>query len=249
VRLAYGGPPKALRKAFSLAGPGNEPGLLVSYWYIKGFMDEREHYHFRDWVMDSGAFSAANSGKVIDLQEYTEFCLKMMAEDEKLSEIYSLDVIGDWKGTRKNTEAMWAEGVPAIPTFHIGQPWDVLIGMAEDFPKIALGGMAGLGGGRQSVIIRWLGQCFARVWPKPIHGFAACSKKALRSFPFHSVDASSWELGPTKYGNWKSLGGYASVRGSEHNLRSEVDWWLQFERAAQARWMQTWIKADWEAME
>ena len=89
----------------------------------------------------------------------------------------------------------------------------------------------------------------ARVWPKPIHGFAACSKKALRSFPFHSVDASSWELGPTKYGNWKSLGGYASVRGSEHNLRSEVDWWLQFERAAQARWMQTWIKADWEAME
>ena len=34
------------------------PALLVSYVYLKPFLANRHRYCYRDWVMDSGAFSA-----------------------------------------------------------------------------------------------------------------------------------------------------------------------------------------------
>ncbi len=208
------------------------PALLVSYFYIRPFMAKRERYGFRDWVLDSGAFSAANSGSVIDLQAYIEFAKEAIATDDKLSEVYALDVIGDWRATRKNVETMWAAGVPAIPTFHTEQPWSVLTGMARDYPKIALGGLVGM---TSVPKLAWLSQCFARVWPARIHGFGVCFEKAVMTLPFHSVDATNWELGPCKFGNWKAFGAM-SVRGSSQNLRAEVEWHLALERRARARW-------------
>ena len=55
------------------------------------------------------------------------------------------------------------------------------------------------------------------------------------SLPFHSVDATNWELAPCKFGNWSSFG-QLSVRGSEHNLRAEVEFFLKLEKEAQSRW-------------
>lgn len=210
------------------------PGLLVSYYYLPQFLENRHRYHYRDWVMDSGAFSAHNSGAEIKLEEYIDKCKELMATDPTLTEIYSLDVIGDWKGSLKNTEKMWKAGVPAIPCFHADEPWDALIGMARDYPKIALGGVALAKSGKK---MAWAKQCFARVWPKKIHGFAFCSETAVLSLPFHSVDATSWEIGPCKYGQWRAFGGQrVSVRGSKQNLRVEVEWYLELERKARARW-------------
>lgn len=210
------------------------PALLVSYYYLPQFIENRDKYHFRDWVMDSGAYSAHNSGVEIDLMEYIDCCKQLMGMDEALTEIYSLDVIGDWKASLKNTEIMWKHGVPAIPCFHADEPWDVLIGLARDYPKIALGGVALAKLGKK---MDWAAQCFARVWPKKIHGFAYCSEKAIMGLPFHSVDSTSWEIGPCKYGQWRAFGGQrVSVRGSKQNLRAEVEWYLELERKARVRW-------------
>ena len=44
------------------------PALLVSFFYLNLFQDNRHQFHFRDWVLDSGAFSAHNSGVEINLQ-------------------------------------------------------------------------------------------------------------------------------------------------------------------------------------
>jgi hypothetical protein len=196
----------------------------------------RGGYHYRDWVMDSGAFSAHNSGKEIRLQDYIDKCKQMVAEDPTLTEVFALDVIGDWRATMKNTEEMWRQGVEAIPCFHAGSPEDVLRGMARDYPKIALGGVALARGGFK---MRFAEQCFARVWPAKIHGFGYGSEDAVMKLPFHSVDATNWELGPCKFGNWRAYGDL-SVRGSKQNLRAEVDWYLSLERRARARWARTW---------
>ncbi len=218
------------------------PALLVSFWYLKQFMENRHRYAFRDWVMDSGAFSAHNSGAVIDLQEYIDCCKRLMAEDPTLVEIYSLDVIGDWKASLKNTEEMWRQGVPAIPCYHAGEPWDALMGMARDYPKIALGGVALAKSGKK---LPWAGQCFARVWPKKIHGFAFGSEKAIMSYPWHSTDSTNWEIGVCKYGQWRAFGGQRiSVRGSNQNLRVEVEWYLDLERRARQRWKKEMAKLE-----
>ena len=232
VRLAYGGPPEALAKG--LCSPENQPALLVSYVYLKQFEKERPRYHFRDWAMDSGAFSAHNSGRTIDLQAYIDTCKRLLTGDSKLTEVFALDVIDDWKGSLKNTEAMWAAGVPAIPTYHQGEPWDALRAMARDYPKIGIGGMVGLHAKAKK---DWIGQCFARVWPKKIHGLGVAGEEIIMSFPFHSVDATNWEMGPCAFGRWASYGGAnLSIRGGQHNLRVEVEHYLKLERKARARW-------------
>jgi hypothetical protein len=232
VRLAYGGPAKAL--AAGLANYGRPPALLVSYVYLKPFDKDRPKYHFRDWAMDSGAYSAHNTGKVIDLNAFIAECQKRFATDPQLTEVFALDVIGDWKGSLKNTEAMWAAGVPAIPTYHQGEPWDVLRALARDYPKIGIGGMVGLHAKAKAA---WVTECFRRAYPCKIHGLGIAGEKAVMGFPFHSTDATNWEIGPTRFGSWAAFGNaQLGLRGGEVNLRAQVELSLTLERAAQSRW-------------
>lgn len=208
------------------------PALLVSFYYLQPFLRHRQHYVFRDWVMDSGAFSAYNSGVSIDLQQYIETCRRLLADDPKLAEVYALDVIGDWRAGIRNCERMWSAGVEAIPCFHYGEPWDVLTGLARDYPKIAIGGCAGI---HRNHKLEFAGQCFARVWPKRIHGFGFGASQFVENYPFHSVDASTWQLGPGAYGRWNTFG-RMSVKGKAQNLRTEVEFYLRLERDVRRRW-------------
>lgn len=209
------------------------PSILVSFFYLDKFIACRDRYCIRDWVMDSGAFSAWNSGVSIDLGKYIETCQKLLAEDPLLKEVFALDVIGDWRAGMKNLEAMWDAGVPAIPTFHPkDEPWELLRDLAAQYPKLALGGLVGLNKKLKRKLVE---QCFARAWPKKIHGLGIASEDLIMSFPFHSVDATNWEMMPCAFGNWKSFGAM-SVRGSKQNLRAEIEWYLALERRARARW-------------
>jgi hypothetical protein len=211
-----------------------KPAILVSFVYLRGFIAARSKFHFRDWALDSGAFSAHNIGKKIDNQEYIESALKLVETDPQLADVFALDVIGDWEASARNTEEAWRQGLPAIPCYHAGSPEDALMEMAKRYPKIALGGVALV---VQSKKMKWAAQCFARVWPKKIHGFAFAGKASVMGLPWHSVDSCSWELGAVKFGCWKSYGGQRlSIRGSKQNLRSEVEYYLKLERRARQRW-------------
>lgn len=208
------------------------PALLVSYFYLKPFLANQARYCYRDWVMDSGAFSAKESGVTIHLQDYIKTCRKLLAEDPTLTEVYALDVIGNHRASAENARIMWEEGIPAIPCFHYGSPEAALMEIAEKYPKIAIGGCARM---RGSAKLDFAKQVFARVWPKRIHGFGFGSEKAILALPFHSVDATNWEIGPCKFGRWNSFGNM-SVRGSDQNLRKEVEYYLRVEEKARAKW-------------
>ncbi len=210
------------------------PALLVSYWYLKDFLRDQPKYLYRNWVMDSGAFSAHNSGVEINLQAYIDKCKELLATDPTLVEVYALDVIGDWKASLRNTEEMWRQGVEAVPCFHAGEPWDALIGMAKDYPKIALGGIALAKTGKKNA---WAQQCFARVWPKRIHGFAFSGRTSVMGLPFASVDATNWALNASKWGKWKVFDmEKLSVRGKDLNLTAEIQWHLELEAKARSWW-------------
>ena len=47
-----------------------KPSLLVSYVYLSAWLRKQKEYVYRDWALDSGAFSAYNKGTEIDLQDY-----------------------------------------------------------------------------------------------------------------------------------------------------------------------------------
>lgn len=221
-----------INRSLSYCESANAPALLVSFVYLTPFLNNRSKYVYRNWVMDSGAFSAEASGTKIDLMQYTELCQRMLTSDPSLVEVFALDVIGDWRASRVNTERMWAEGVPAIPCYHVGEPWDVLTSLCKEYPKVALGGAVGLHAKEK---LAWAKQCFARVWPKKLHGFGFGSEVMIMALPFHSTDATNWEIGACKFGRWQAFG-QMSVRGGGQNLRAEVEHYLKIERQARSRW-------------
>jgi hypothetical protein len=215
------------------------PSLLLSYHYYAGCADIIRDYVHRDWVLDSGAFSAMNSGAEIDLDAYIEFCKEVLSGPDPPVEIFALDVIGDAEGTKRNTERMWEAGIEAIPAYHIGEPEQYLLDYAATYPKIALGGVARVKG---SLKHGWAKECFARVWPKKVHGFGFGTERGVLGLPFHSTDSTNWELGPCRFGVWRSYSGGArafvklNVRGSGHNLQGEVEWYLKLEQRARTKW-------------
>lgn len=232
VRLALISAGEGMTRSLEPQADGLCPALLVSYVYYKRFAPLRHLYHFRDWVLDSGAWSAHNAGHVIDFDKYLDLCKGLLSSDPLLTEVFSLDVIGDWRKGLANTERMWKAGVPAIPTFHGGEPDHVLMHLAANYPKIALGGVVRWARTKK---LAWIQQCFARVWPKKIHGLGMAAEDLLMAVPFHSTDASSWEFGPKAWGQWKAYGNL-SVKGGKQNMRSQVVWYQRLERLAQAKW-------------
>jgi hypothetical protein len=235
VRIGIGGktgPDGEERRYQSLAPAEVRPGLLTSFVFLENFLRYRHRYHYRDWVLDSGAYSAFASGVPIDLGAYIRKCRELLGNASPPVEIYSLDVIGDWKASLRNTEFMWKAGIQAIPAYHIGEPWDVLKAMARDYPKIALGGVARKRGEEKR---SWALKCVSMVWPKKVHGFGFGEREHIMTVPFHSVDATNWEIGPCRFGNWRQFG-KMSIRGSSQNLRGEVQHFLKIEAEAQARW-------------
>ena len=250
IALTDGSPPVRLACAHgqaerngTLDNPLLLPALLVSYVYLKPFLKNRHRYHIRDWVLDSGAYSAFKSGAKIDLMEFNEVAAQLMAEHPDLKEVYALDVIGDWRGSLRNYEATAKAGYPWIPTYHAGEPEEALRSLAAGYPKIAISASSGIVGPAKG---RFFQQVFARVWPKKIHGFGIGQEKLIMALPWHSVDATNWELGPCKFGSWRTYG-KMSVRGSRQDLRSEVEWYLKLEAKARQRWRKE--MAQLEALE
>jgi len=216
------------------------PSLLVSYVFLEPFLAHKKQYVYRDWALDSGAFSAHSQGITIDLDKYIDCCKGLLNEDATLTEVFALDVISDWRASLKNAEHMWKKGVPAIPCYHVGEPKNVLIGLAKDYPKIALGGAVGYG--RKE---KWAASCFGLVWPKKIHGFGFGSDKSILSLPWHSVDATNWEITPCKFGIWRSFGRqHLRIRGSSQNLTAEIKYYLNLEAKARHRWKREMEKLD-----
>lgn len=212
-----------------LPGTEDTAALLVSYVYYDNWNKYREvGVGYRNWMLDSGAYTAWTKGKTIDLEQYTQFAKELLEKDPTLVEVMALDVIGDWQASLRNCEYMHRHGVAAIPTFHVGSPQEALDECAR-YEKFALGGAVGYPDKQ-----RWAEQCFSRVWPHKIHGLGWGGENLLKGIPWHSADSSNWGLCSTAFGNWKSMPG-GSVRGRV-DLTPEVEWYLRLEKRVRARW-------------
>lgn len=217
------------------------PALLVSYVYLDKFRKMEHKYHYRDWIMDSGAFSAWASGKEIDIHQYIEVCKRLTVEDKRMTEIIALDVIGSDKGSLRNSLIMRDAGVVAMPVFHLGDDWGILKEYLDGWDKV---GLSCSFWDNKKESYKFYDQCFAKGWPKKFHSFGWVEEEMLLRYPFHSADSSSWEIGPCAFGRWRTFG-KMSMRGSSQDLRAEVKWYLDLEARLALKWGPQFRKLGW----
>lgn len=173
--------------------------------------------------LDSGAFTAASTGKPIDLDAYIEFCQR---EGHRYEAIAALDVIGDAAASWTNYRRMRDAGIDAIPTFHPNEPWDNLVAMAEDTDYIALGGMVPYvkpTRGGHNGLVRWIARCFqVAVDVRPdirVHGFGISGRRMISLFPWFSIDSTAW-LSSGRFGTLivrSRVGGFRQLARFGHN--------------------------------
>lgn len=220
-----------------LAPPAAPHHLLVSYAALGSWSKLRHRIQYRTWSLDSGAFSAWNRGVQIDLEEYIDYCLLALEEDPSLIEVIALDVIGDWRAGVKNYERMWAAKVPAIPTFHYGEPPELLDDLKTAFPwKLCVGGATDVRGNEK---IHQAGRLLKRIWPMRVHGLGFGDEVALKALPFHSTDSTSWRLQPQGFGLWKQYGRLSlrlPNKEMEIALRSQLEHYARVQRECETRW-------------
>ena len=88
IHLAYGGFSGTIKRALQ---EEPAPSMLVSFVYWSEF-NRMGEVKLREWVLDSGAYTAFMSGKPIVLQDYIDFCKRVRDSDNPPTEIFGLDV-------------------------------------------------------------------------------------------------------------------------------------------------------------
>lgn len=164
--------------------------VLVSYfYYTKGGL--REHIKnnkdlYSDFFMDSGAFSAMNSGKVINIDEY----INILKEDN-IEKYSSLDAIGNPLETKNNYEYMLNQGMNPVPCFHINTDIEYLYYYLDKCDSISIGGMV-----MASNIHGNLDKIFCEILKRnpqiKIHGFGVSNPDTAIKYPFTSIDSSTF---------------------------------------------------------
>lgn len=173
--------------------------LLVSFAYLPEW---RKDVAAGQWpsdkvsatMLDSGAFTAHSTGKSIDRDA-------LLAEQRsgRWTESVALDAIGDPEASERNWRASVEAGSDAFPTFHYGEPWDLLDRYRRESWKVGLGGVVGRPKGQQ---MKWYDEVFRRSWPARYHLFGSVDERLLSRYPFHSCDSAVWYLELIRYAGW-----------------------------------------------
>lgn len=221
----------------------NAINCLVTFPFIKTWDEAQKtlgeqrnelNYRFpvKKTILDSGAFSAWNSGKVIN---FDDLCAE--AGNGRWDEAVALDVIGDAWASLENARRMKNRGLHVMPVFHFGEPWEVLQVYKEEFDRI---GLSCRFGESLKDSQRWLEQCFTRAYPAKFHSFGWVQEKALMLLPFTTADTASWHTG-IRFGKGQAMPGIRIPKRTEagpqvYDLRADVHHYLRLEERIQRRW-------------
>lgn len=169
--------------------------MLLSYYYFRKinlseWLAANFSRPYPEIFLDSGAYSAMTQGASINLAEYASY---IRAHQHVLSVYANLDVIKDAEATWRNQQRLEHDyGLSPLPVFHVSEPWQYLEKYIERYSYIALG----VAGNRYTVYMPWLVKCFKLAHCRAVyHGFGITSWTPLTSFPWYSVDSSTWGAG------------------------------------------------------
>lgn len=138
-------------------------------------------------LIDSGAFTAWSTGKVISLQEYAEY---LQHYEGVWNHAVTLDTIGDPAATRKNTLKLHGMGIGVMPVFTVGDTLAEFDSMIRDSGYVCVGGTVGMNKEHQTKRLAML-QRRAEGMGGGIHALGVASMPSLRRIRPYSADASN----------------------------------------------------------
>lgn len=163
--------------------------VLASYAYLKNkpdFVDRLVKDADLDLLIDSGAFTAFNSGKPVQLANYEEFLKR-----HKVKQYFTLDVIGDADKTKAQYFEMRKHGFKPIPIFTRGAPIEHLAEYAKTSDRIALGGVS-LKVENTLGYVAWFMQEAAKFPNLKVHWLGWSDHDMILKYRPGSYDNSSW---------------------------------------------------------
>lgn len=178
-------------------------GELVNFWDMhkrpKCFEEINDLQTRRGLLfIDSGAWSAFNSGKEINMDTFIKWHKDLERECPQLYFKAGLDVIGNYKGSMENQQRTDDAGLRLFPTFHRGDPDDYLrwmLGRAYSF--WGLGGVASGALTESDKIAEFLDVAFSAICDeqgKPkinCHLFGVSNVELIHRYPGWSNDSTS----------------------------------------------------------
>jgi len=184
---------------------------LASYYIIKNakhpiILEERSSGRLPGLFMDSGAFTFArkridNDPDFYDSQEFHDYLDSYIAyvnENKNVLDIVAnMDVIGNPKLTWRNQKILEKNGIKALPVVHNGSSMKWIEKYIDKgYEYMAFGGLVGRS--QLDSSLDWLKRAFNQIMDKDgmprikVHGFGVSSPVIMTSFPWYSVDSTSW---------------------------------------------------------
>lgn len=219
-------------------------------------------------IIDSGAFTAWSTGKTINPKDYAKWALEFDSRwRHKFAALryINLDFIPGKKGVSATPEQLkeaveksmvhadFLRGTglaPVIEVFHQDEPLHLLKKLVER----SQGGCIALSP-RNDVSVQkrevWLKQVchycvktFGKNNMPPAHGLAVTNERLLKTFPFYSVDSSSWvsclRFGGGAAAGLKNIPRYkdsgAALAANIHTLRCEIRKYKKMEEDMTKLW-------------
>jgi hypothetical protein len=191
--------------------------ILLSYFALQEDTNENWKHHVRRMgyqvLLDSGAFSlfnAALKGKEVEPITISDYIAFIRRHRDVLYAWMNLDVIGDYKASQRNLEALKAEGLTPIPVWTAKEDGFAELGQIihdeAEYPVVAIGGTVFLSETKRKEIFD---QIFSRFPQINFHGLGV-SSQLLFSYPWFSSDSTSW-LNGRRYGTIITPKGHIDV--------------------------------------
>jgi len=201
---------------FKLLAEEKVENILISYAFLKNpsnLIRFLNGYEPKSIMIDSGAFSVWSNGGTVDIEKYANFCteLKTLLSPNIELNVVNLDVLpGKWgfvpskKEIDESAERGWQnmlyleeKGLKVIHVFHQHEDWEVLDKLCKHSDYIGISPANDVGMASKQA---WMNKVFSRIRNTvKTHGFAVTSHNQLYTFPYYSVDSSSW-VAPARFG-------------------------------------------------
>lgn len=198
------------------------PRLLLSYFYFKRTRLEdfvKRLGYMPEIMLDSGAWTAFNSGENIRLEDYQKYI-----QDNRsfISSYLSLDVLFDSDRSFSNWQEMKRNGFDPIPVFHYKEDENYLKKYIDHSKIIGLGGT--VPESSKTKVAEWVRLL---CWQYPeidFHLLGSSSRKILDSCDLSSVDSSTWIMQAVngRPNHIKGRDQESKIRRAIFNLKNEM---------------------------
>jgi hypothetical protein len=164
--------------------------VLVSYAYARNATDEFSilaNDENIELLLDSGAFTAKNSGEVIRLDDYCGF---LDDWGDKIFRYLALDVVGDPKATDANLKQMLRRGYNPVPVHVLGDDQRRMDELFEYSDYVALAGLRRphKGGAPKEYVAAKMKWAAGR----NVHWLGYVREPMIAAFRPFSCDSASW---------------------------------------------------------